>query len=113
MSETRFPSYVNMVSYVYSAEQIHSIHEKHLEFYYADSSDCELIQVKTPSYFEKAKCEYTLKINTYRGWKVYNLHTGCFASIPEYEPAFQAENIQREYEKFGLHDVAFKLLPTD
>lgn len=86
MSEHRFPSVANMVSYDSDVNAIRKHHEDHLAYFGATSTDdCELVDLKPAPEWDKAKCHFRLLIKTYKGWRVYMLHTGCIASIPEYE----------------------------
>ena len=86
MAENRFPSVARMVSYDGDVDAIRKRHAEHLKYYGATDADCELINLRPAPHWDKAKTHYQLRISTYLGWKVYMLHTGCFASIPEYEP---------------------------
>lgn len=76
---------VRMCSYNHTPEDIPDIHQRHLNYYKATSDDCELLNVTASPPWDAAHCHYQLHVKTYLGWKVYMLHTGCFASIPEYE----------------------------
>lgn len=81
------PSHANMISRD-NADTVSKRHSEHLTYYGATSADCEMMNVSPVPSWDRhfvGGCRYTLRINTYLGWKVYMLHTGCFASKPEYE----------------------------
>ena len=85
--KTWIPSYVNMVSRDDSATILRR-HADHLRFYNATDADCSITNIEPTKPWDKVfpdGTEYRLLINSYLGWKVYMLHTGCYASKPEYE----------------------------
>lgn len=87
------PGYVNMCSYSDQATNYRRFVENCL-YYNADSSDITLTNLSEAKVWEQGiKCHYRLTYYTYRGWKVYMLMTGCFASKPSEEAAFEDENV--------------------
>jgi hypothetical protein len=62
-------------------------HAEHMSHFEATEQDCKLLDLQPAPSWDKLKCHYKLEFYTYKGWKVYMLHTGCFASIPQYEDA--------------------------
>lgn len=82
----QWPSYVNMCSYD-PPEVIRRRHAEHLAYRDATDADCELVDLEPAPAWDRSgiKSHYRLNVYTYRGWKVYMLHTGCFAVIPEFE----------------------------
>jgi hypothetical protein len=100
MSETRFPGYQNMISRD-SEEVVRTRHEQNLQHYNAGHEDCIIknMEVCTPNsleYRQGFRCTFQLHFTSYKGWKVYMLNTGCFASIPEYENQFLWEQKQEQ-----------------
>lgn len=86
MGKTWTPTFVNMCSVEADCDTIRRRHAEHLAYYGATEADCELVDLQPPPAWEKGvKSHFRLNINSYLGWKVYMLHTGCFASKPEYE----------------------------
>lgn len=86
----RFPGYQNVISFN-SPETILENHKHYLELRNATDEDCwiEMILEIPEHAFDRKRygyrCTYQVHWKTYKGWKVYMNHTGCFASIPEYE----------------------------
>lgn len=88
--ELRFPSIVRLCSY--DVDLLNERHAEHLAFYNASNeTDCTLGDsyvtmepIHGTREFRRV-LHYTLTIHTYLGWKVYMLHTGCFATILQYE----------------------------
>ncbi len=81
------PGYVNMISRDDSATILRR-HAEHLRFYNATDSDCAIATITPVPAWDKGFAggsHYRLNVNTYLGWKVYQLHTGAFASLPAYE----------------------------
>jgi hypothetical protein len=87
MSEDRFPSVSNLVSYDGDPNEIVKRHQSNLAYFGATAEDCELFDLRPAPAWDRAKSHFRLRIKTYKGWRVYMLHTGCIASIPEYEKA--------------------------
>jgi hypothetical protein len=87
-TETRFPGFQRMISHM-RREQVELHYVRCLAYYEVALDECELKEVQDTNSFDQSKgffTKYELHWRTYRGWKVYMLMTGCFASIPEYEP---------------------------
>jgi hypothetical protein len=83
-----FPGYQNMISHA-KVDEITKRHEEHLKFRGATHEDCWLQDLRETDDFDKRQgfnSKYQLVWKNYLGWKVYMNHTGCFASIPKYEP---------------------------
>lgn len=64
-------------------ETIISRHKSYLKMYNGDSKDCEVCDLEDVAVSHLGyKTTYLLKVRSYIGWKVYKLHTGCFAYLP-------------------------------
>lgn len=88
-----FPGYQNMISHA-KAEEIEARHAYNLAHYGATDMDCRVASLRDTDTFDQSKgfhCRYQLHWATYLGWKVYMLHTGCFASLPAYESEVAAQ----------------------
>ena len=85
MSEKRWPSVAHLVSMDLDEQRIRQEHEHHLKFFNATDADCSIKEIAPCPSWAHGKTHYSLTINTYRGWRVYMLHTGCIASIPEFD----------------------------
>ncbi len=80
-----FPGYQNMISHM-TVDQVKAAFQDNLKFYNANENDCRIENIhKCHDYDNPFKCRYQLHWNSYVGWKVYMLHTGCLASDPRYE----------------------------
>ena len=84
---------VNMGSMFNTPDEIAAIHKKHMAFYHATPADIVLGGLETPPSWDKLKANYKLHVKTYRGWKVYQLHTGAFAALTKYEDDFRREEL--------------------
>lgn len=94
-----WPGYVNMISQQ-TPDKILQQHNHYLEFREADLSDAwienmqEITEHNPVPHRQGYRCEYQIHFISYKGWKVYMMHTGCFASIPGYEEALpEKENV--------------------
>lgn len=57
-----------------------------LSYYKATDADCVMFNESDAYAWQKPILfHYTLRLKTYKGWKVYMLMTGCLASKPAYE----------------------------
>ena len=100
------PSFANMCSMEADVETIRRRHAEHLAYYGATGADCQLVDLEPAKTWEKGvKCHWRLNINSYLGWKVYMLHTGCFASNPEYEEE-KVGPPQPEHTCAGFYDLS-------
>jgi hypothetical protein len=83
-----FPAFdVAMCTYFHSAEEMPGTFQRHCGHYKADLSDIEILDIRPGRTWERGvKSHYTLRVKTYRGWKVYQYMTGCLASMPAREP---------------------------
>lgn len=88
---TRWPAYVNMCSYQHTTESIKSVFREHLKYYDASGeTDCVLSDILPDPYYKPdgsglgnpPQVHYRLTFFTYKGWRVYQLHTGAFSFIP-------------------------------
>lgn len=91
MKDRQFPGFQNMIS-ASSPDTILRTHETHLLHNQATSADCHLEHLEAIprhalAYKQGYRSTYKIVFATYKGWKVYQNHTGCFAFIPEYETA--------------------------
>ena len=85
MTKTWQPSYVNMGSRD-DCDTVRRRHAEHLAYFNATEADCQLVDLKpSPTWDGFLRCHFRLNINSYLGWKVSMLHTGCFASLSEWE----------------------------
>jgi hypothetical protein len=85
MNNDRFPAHQNMISNM-PPDQVMQKFESDMKFYGAGANDCRIENMKDCySYENPFKCRYQLYWDTYIGWKVYMLHTGCLASDPRFE----------------------------
>lgn len=98
----RWPSVARLCSYQHDLAGVKQRHCECLAYYQATEEDCELANLRAaPSWEKGVKTHYELIVKSYLGWKVYMLHTGCFASIPEMEGdtniiALDAENEKKQ-----------------
>jgi hypothetical protein len=80
-----WPAYQNMISMDDSATVINR-HAYNLRLFNATEQDCWIERMEQisndPHHF---LTRFQLHCSTYLGWKVYMLHTGCFAIIPDLE----------------------------
>ena len=81
------PTYADMVSGDADVETIKARHAYNLKFFGATEADCELTDVRACESWQWGKVKFRLLVRSYIGWRVYMLHTGCIASMPEYETA--------------------------
>lgn len=88
MASDRYPGYWNMVALSGNAATVQRNHKWNMAHYHATDADCIISDVRErPRWDGKHGIEVQYKVTwfTYLGWKVANLHTGCFASIPAEE----------------------------
>ena len=81
----RFPAYQNMISIDDSATILRR-HAHHLQLFNATNEDCRIEKLEEIGHDPPFLTRFQLHWSTYVGWKVYMLHTGCFAFIPDLEP---------------------------
>ena len=89
-----FPAFQRMISRDDSATILRR-HADHLRHYNATDADCHIERLEETNAFDKSQgfqCNYELHWTTYLGWKVYMLHTGCFASDPAFEPSLSCSH---------------------
>jgi hypothetical protein len=90
-----YPSYQNMISCQTPQETLQ--HFNHcLEHYQAELNEVWIESMReitqssdSVAHHQGFYSHYQIHFTTYKGWKVYMLMTGCFASIPNEE-----ENVQ-------------------
>lgn len=85
----QFPAYQNMIS-CNEPEAVLIAHKRNLCLRDATNEDCWIVGLEAiPDYsleYEQGfRSRYQLHWKNYVGWKVYMLHTGCFAFDPKYE----------------------------
>lgn len=82
VAQQEFPGIQFMLSRD-TVEVVTRRHQEHLKHYGATNQDCwieEIAEVASWMRGNGYQTEYTLRWNTYKGWRVYMLHTGCFAA---------------------------------
>lgn len=85
MAKVWEPCFVNMCSFD-DVEGVRRNHQFNLSVFNATEADCEMVNLVPAEPWERGvKSHWRMNVNTYKGWKVYMLATGCLASNPEYE----------------------------
>ncbi len=103
MSEARWPAYQNMCSFR-TKEDILKDHEYNLRLRYCPAEECvlsdwdEYSEEHCKRFPNTPRTHFKITWTSYAGWKTYMLHTGCLASIPEYEDAEQERIKQLQWE---------------
>jgi len=78
-----------MITYSNEADVVKH-HENAQRLYNATEQDCYISDMETiPNYSidyrDGFRTRYLLNAFTYKGWKVIKMHSGCFASKPQFE----------------------------
>jgi hypothetical protein len=69
-------------------EEIPRLHADNLRLTGATEADCRIVGLEATSTWEQKQglySRYELHWVSYPGWRAYMMHTGAFASMPEYE----------------------------